>query len=433
MTKRRRLTAVLLAVLLLLALVPAEAQPIIISTAQAVSRSDIDKLKKNKTEIVSQRKDVESKIAKLRDDVDSAIEKRKLLDDQIALTEQEITSTEALIASYEAMLEQIAAELEQNIQDEAEQYALFCERARVMEEAGTTSYWSVLFRATDFSDLLSRLSDVQEVMNYDQNVLDSLRRLRAGIEAKQLYQEQLLAEAEEAKAELEAAKATLAAKRKEANELVVQLQNDVEASEKLLKQKEAAEAAIDAEMLQKEKELAAQIAAAEKARKEKEAQERAAAAAAAAGSSSPSASVDWTATTGGYIWPESVSKRITSPMGSRNLGFKGASTNHKGVDIGGVGTTTTVKATKSGVVTISKYDSSYGNYVVVQHGTGNTTLYAHMSSRAVKVGDVVEQGQKLGITGSTGVSTGPHLHYEIKEGGVRVNPLNYLPGYIKGW
>ena len=120
-------------------------------------------------------------------------------------------------------------------------------------------------------------------------------------------------------------------------------------------------------------------------------------------------------------------------MGSRNTGIKGASTNHKGVDIGGVGTTTSVVATKAGVVTISQYSSSYGNYVVVQHGPGNTTLYAHMRSRSVSVGDSVTQGQKLGVTGSTGISSGPHLHYEITEGGVRVNPLNYLPGYIKGW
>ena len=92
-----------------------------------------------------------------------------------------------------------------------------------------------------------------------------------------------------------------------------------------------------------------------------------------------------TATKGGYIWPETVSRRITSPMGGRNTGIPGASTNHKGVDIGGVGYTTNVLATKAGVVITSKLSSSYGNYVVISHGPGNTTLYAHMSSRAVKV------------------------------------------------
>ena len=415
--KRRTLTAALLAVLAFLSLLPAELPVGLTGTAQAVTQSDIDKLKNEKKEAANQRKDVENQISKLKNDINGAIEKRTKLDEQIAATEREIASTEALIASYEQMLAQIAEELVQNQEEEAEQYALFCERARVMEESGTTSYWSVLFKADSFSDLLSRLSDVQEVMNYDQQVLDSLRRLRSGIEAKQDYQEQLKAEAEEAKADLQAAKASLDAKRKEANDLVIQLQADMEASEELLKQKEAAEAEIQSEIKKKEKERADKIAA-----------ERAAAAAAAG-----SQAVDWTATTGGYIWPESVSKKITSPMGSRNTGIPGASTNHKGVDIGGVGTTTTVVAAKAGTVIISKYSSSYGNYVVISHGPGNTTLYAHMSSRSVSEGATVSQGQAIGVTGNTGISRGAHLHYEITEGGARVNPLNYLPGYIKSW
>ena len=415
--KRRTLTAALLAVLAFLSLLPAELPVGLTGTAQAVTQSDIDKLKNEKKEAANQRKDVENQISKLKNDINGAIEKRTKLDEQIAATEREIASTEALIASYEQMLAQIAEELVQNQEEEAEQYALFCERARVMEESGTTSYWSVLFKADSFSDLLSRLSDVQEVMNYDQQVLDSLRRLRSGIEAKQDYQEQLKAEAEEAKADLQAAKASLDAKRKEANDLVIQLQADMEASEELLKQKEAAEAEIQSEIKKKEKELADKIAA-----------ERAAAAAAAG-----SQAVDWTATTGGYIWPESVSKKITSPMGSRNTGIPGASTNHKAVDIGGVGTTTTVVAAKAGTVIISKYSSSYGNYVVISHGPGNTTLYAHMSSRSVSEGATVSQGQAIGVTGNTGISRGAHLHYEITEGGARVNPLNYLPGYIKSW
>ena len=417
--KKRRLTALLLAVLLLLAM----AEPVgLVEEARAVTQSDIDKLKKEKKDAAGERKDVENQISKLKDDIDGAIAKRTKLDQQIAATEREIASTEALIAGYEQMLAQIAEELVQNEKDEAEQYALFCERARVMEESGTTSYWSVLFKADSFSDLLSRLSDVQEVMDYDQHVLDSLRRLRSGIEAKQAYQEQLVEEAEEAKAELQSAKASLDAQRKEANAIVVQLQSDMAAQEKLLKEKENEEAAIQQEIKKKEKELADRLA--------REAAERAAAAAAAGGSSG---STSWTATTGGYIWPESASKKITSPMGSRNTGIPGASTNHKGVDIGGVGTTTTVVAAKAGTVIISKYSSSYGNYVVISHGPGNTTLYAHMSSRSVSEGATVSQGQAIGVTGNTGISRGAHLHYEITEGGSRVNPLNYLPGYVKSW
>ena len=120
-------------------------------------------------------------------------------------------------------------------------------------------------------------------------------------------------------------------------------------------------------------------------------------------------------------------------MGSRYTGIPGASTNHKGVDIGGVGYTSEVHAAKAGTVIVSQYSSSYGNYVVVSHGSGNTTLYAHMSSRKVSEGDYVNQGDVLGITGSTGISSGPHLHFEITENGERVDPLTYLTGYVKAW
>ena len=131
---------------------------------------------------------------------------------------------------------------------------------------------------------------------------------------------------------------------------------------------------------------------------------------------------------GGYIWPVN-SRYITSTMGGRNSPGGIGSTNHKGTDIGRVGYTSSIYAAKSGTVIVSQYSSSYGS--------GNTTLYAHMSSRKVSVGQYVNQGDVIGITGSTGNSTGPHLHFEVTENGVRVNPLNdgaepkmgYLTGY----
>ena len=404
--KTRRKLAGLLAALLLLALLPPAQDAGLVPTAHAVTQKEIDNLKDDAKGLKSERQDIESQLSKLKNDKNDAIKKRNLLDDQIAVTVREIENIASQISGYEALLEQTAYELEVNQQQEADQYELFCNRARAMEKSGTTSYWAVLFKASSFSDLLSRLSDIQAVMNYDQSVLDELRRIHVEIEEKQAYQEALKGEAEEAKKDLESKKAELDEQRKAADQMVKELQADQEAAELLLQEKEKEEARIQQEIKKKERELAEQMAAAQ---------------------------MNWTATAGGYIWPETKSKRITSPMGGRDTGIKGASTNHKGVDIGGVGYSTNVLATKAGIVTISKRSSSYGEYVVIQHGPGNTTLYAHMSSRAVKEGDVVSQGQVIGVTGSTGISSGPHLHYEITEGGSRVNPLNYLPGYIKAW
>lgn len=395
---RRKATALVLAALLLLAAAPA--QPLL-PTARAVTQSDIDGLKEDKKGLNKEKKEIEDQLAQLRNDKATAIQRRTLLDQKIDLTVKEIAATESEIAGYEALLDQTAFELAENEQEEARQYALFCERARVMEEAGTTSYWAVLFKADSFSDLLSRLSDVQEVMNYDQGVLDELRRLQESIRAKQEEQEELMAQTEEAKTELEAHKADLDQQRTEAEALVAEIEENVDEYQEQLDELNAEREQIQAEIVKKSNELAQQM--------------------------------NMTATKGGYIWPETVSRRITSPMGGRNTGIPGASTNHKGVDIGGVGYTTNVLATKAGVVITSKLSSSYGNYVVISHGPGNTTLYAHMSSRAVKEGDTVTQGQIIGVTGDTGISRGAHLHYEITENGSRVNPLDYLPNYIKGW
>ena len=402
--KKKRIFACVMALLMALALVPGEGPWL--PAAQAVTQGDIDALKKDARAIDSKKKELQSELASLQKQQADAIAQRNNLDAQIELTVQEIANTESQINGYAALLDQTAYELEENRREEAERYELFCRRARAMEKEGTTSYWAVLFKAEDFSDLLSRLSDIRVVMNYDQSVLDDLRSIRAEIEAKQAEQEELLAASEEAKASLEAQKAALDQQREEANALVKRIQADVAAQAELVKAREAEEAEIQKQIKKKEQELAEQMRA---------------------------AAMNWSATAGGYIWPETASKRITSPQGQRNTGIKGASTNHKGVDIGGVGYTTSVLATKAGIVITAERSSSYGNYVVISHGPGNRTLYAHMSSLSVKEGDTVTQGQVIGITGSTGISSGPHLHYEIFENDSRVNPLDYLPGYIKAW
>lgn len=370
-------------------------------TASAVTQSDIDNLESEASSLAQQRKALKSELANLKNDKANAVYRRNLLDQQIEVTEKEITNTEHQISGYEALLSQTAYELEENQAQEAEQYALFCQRARMMEEQGTPSFWEVLFSAEDFSDLLGRLSDVQMVIDYDQSLMDDIMALRGEIETKQETQEQLKGESEAAKTKLEEQKVDLSNQREEANQLVKEIEANVEEYAEALQQVQDEEEQIQKEIVKKTEELAAQLG--------------------------------WSTSVGGYIWPCTTSRRITSPMGGRNTGIPGASTNHKGVDIGGVGYTTNVLATKAGVVITSKHSSSYGNYVVISHGRGNTTLYAHMSSRAVSEGQTVSQGQVIGISGSTGISSGPHIHYEITENGSRVDPLNYLPGYIKAW
>ena len=389
----RLLTALLLA----LTLTAAELTP-----ALAVTQADIDALKNDAADLTSQRKELESKLDALKDDKSQALAKKQLLDQKVTNTAAQIKNVEAQIADYAALITQTEAELLDAQQQEEDQYELFCTRVRAMEERGKVSYWSVLFKAESFTDLLGRLDIVNEIMDADQAVIDQLQALQVEIEEKKASLEASKAESEAAKADLVAKKTELDAQRKEAIALVNEINDNENEYKETLDELDKEEERIQAMIVKKSKELAAQQAAQN------------------GGTSN--------AALGGYIWPVS-SHYITSTFGGRASPGGIGSTNHKGIDIGRVGYTTEIHAAKAGTVIVSQYSSSYGNYVVVSHGSGNTTLYAHMSSRKVSVGAYVNQGDVLGITGSTGHSTGPHLHFEISENGVRINPLNYLTGY----
>ncbi len=395
---------------LTLCLVLADLSP----TAAAVTQADIDALKSDAKGLAQEKKDIQAQIDKLSSDISTTMERKRLLDGQIGVTEQEIANKEEEIATYEALIAQTAAELADAEAREEAQYELFCKRVRAMEEQGKVEYWSVLFRANSFSDLLGRLDVVNEIMEYDQRVIEDLKTLQAVTAGKKAELEGQKNASEEAKAELETKKLDLDRRREEANALVVKLQQ----------QKKDQEDAMD-DLSEEEAEVQARIKALIKKMEEEEAARRA-----AAGQSGP------TSNPGGYIWPVN-SRYITSTVGGRASPGGIGSTNHKGTDIGRVGYNSSIYAAKAGQVIISEYSSSYGHYVVVYHGPGNSTLYGHMSSRKVSVGQQVKQGDVLGITGSTGRSTGPHLHFEIKENDTIINPLNdgaapkkgYLTGY----
>ena len=380
-----------------------------LAPALAVTQSDIDALKKESSSLSSEKKELQAKLDALAEDKSTAMERKNLLDQQIANTSAQISNVEEQIQQYAALISQKEEELAEAEAQEEAQYQLFCERVRAMEKRGTVSYWSVLFNAESFTDLLSRLDFINEIMASDQRVIDDLKALQEEIEEAKTTLEDSKAQEESAKAELVSKKKELDTQRSEANAVIQQLTASENETEAVLSEMEAEEEAIQAEIQRLSRELAAQQAA-------------------------NGQSVE--SNPGGYIWPVS-SRYITSTMGGRTSPGGIGSTNHKGTDIGRVGYTSSVYASKAGTVIVATYSSSYGNYVVISHGSGNTTLYAHMSSIKTSVGAYVNQGDVIGITGSTGNSTGPHLHFEITENGVRVNPLSHgaepRMGYLSGY
>ena len=356
--------------------------------------AQIAALEQKKREQQEKLKDLEKQIAEAKAKKEDVMVTKKLLDqrnqlllEQIDDTQNQIDDAAAQIARYELL--------------EQEQYELFCQQVRSEEERGSLSYLSVLFKATSMADLLNRMEFVNEVAEYNKTLIAAMKETRENIKAE--------------KTEMEAKEAQLGEQQDELQgklDETTKLMNEYAADQKALERMHAAEEkAAD--------EIDAQIARL-------------------------IADSDVVPGSEGFIWPVSTSKMISSPIGSRVAPGGFGSTNHKGVDICNVGYTSSVYATKSGRVLLtnsSGWGGGYGNYVVIDHGGGLTTLYAHMSVVKVSPGDTVSQGTVIGVTGNTGASTGPHLHYEVrtttivngKSVTVYQNPLNYLPGYIAAW
>lgn len=399
---KKKIARILLVLAVFASLTLTELTPLsLVQDASAVTQADIDKLKDELSGMNSEKSQLEKELKSIQNDKSAALAQKENIDKQINLLQSEIKGVESLISEYETLITQTEQEIRENEEEEARQYEKFCERVRSMEERGTVSYWSVLFDSASFSDLLSAMDFISEIMDSDQKVIDDLRALREQIEQKKASLETSLAEQQSAKETLVAKKSELNAQRAEAEKVLAELKANEAQYKQILSEKDAAMERQQAEIVRLSRELAEKNG-------------------------------NTTVTYGGYIWPCS-SKYITSPLGARYTGIAGASRNHAGIDIGRVGYTTQAVAAKAGTVIISAYNKYRGNYVVVSHGSGNTTTYQHLSSRSVSVGTYVAQGQVVGITGTTGVSSGPHLHFEITENGKIINPLKYLTDYIKGW
>lgn len=422
--------------------------------AQAASRSAIESLQSQQASLTVQKAELQKKLDGIRSSQGQALNKKNLVEQQLNVLNQQIQVSENLLAQYVRQITEKEAELEQAKAKEAEYQAEFEQRVRAMEERGNVSYWSVLFQASDFSDLLDRIDMIGEIMDADDQVLDQLAEARqavvqakADLEASRQGQQETLAQQQSQQAQLQVQQA-------EVDQLIQEIatQGDVYAKqiEKLeASQDDVAQQIAEAEAIY-QKQLAAEKAAAEqaaqKAAAEKAAAEKAAAAAKAAAekaaqqkqqtssssgggsTSSGSQSSQTTASASGFLWPIASSHRVTSPFGWRTHPITGRQHLHGGIDIAAPNGTP-ILAAKAGVVVISQYGSSYGNYVVLSHPDGTRTLYAHMSQRSVSAGDTVRQGQTVGLVGSTGSSTGNHLHFETWTGSSsssRVNPMQFF-------
>ncbi len=424
MSKRKRkivtiVACVLAGIMILTILISALAT---VASAVEPSEEAIKELKQ-KAAVLSQKKsELQSEIDEYLSEKTSILDQIELLDKRYLNTQETIDNLEEQIDLYNDLVAVKEEEIRVASANEQEQFERYKARIRAMEENGTTSYLSILFGANDFSDMLGRIDIISEVMDADKRMADDLTAARNALEEAKAGYEEVITGLEDTKNELEALKVELDAEKEESIKLVEALEGNIDELNKMYDEEDAAEEAIWDEINEMQAELdrraeEARKKAEEEARRKQELENSAA----------------YIVSTGSFIWPSAVSRKVTSPYGMRYHPTLYVWRMHSGIDIGGADYGTDILAADGGVVSVATYGSGYGNYVMINHGNGIMTLYAHMSKYYVSVGDVVKQGDVIGAVGSTGVSTGPHIHFEIRINGSTVDPLQYFSNYIKGW
>lgn len=392
----RIVAAVIASILALLLILPFVLDIFLYSGVSAAS--SVSSLNQKLDSLEKKQADLQKKLKNIESQQKSVQEKKDALDQKIKLTNEEIATISSLIAALDKEIAQNQAEIDALQADVDQKYDLFKERIRVMEEEGSVSYLSVVLSADSFASMLTRAEIVNSIIDHDKKLIDEVKAAKAKIEEQQTKVEADRKVQADAKAKLDAKKASLQSQKSQANSLLSSLNSKEEEYKKAYNEAESAMNSAKAEL----KKLL--------------------------GTSSSSSSKN-TYTSIKFTWPTPGYSRITSPYGTRFDPIFKTKKMHTGVDIGAPMSATIVAAASGKVVVAGWSSRGYGNYVVIQHEGSFSTLYAHMSKILVTKGQTVSKGTTIGKVGSTGYSTGPHLHFEVLINGDDVNPMQY---YRKG-
>lgn len=429
MKKQKRFVSILAGIMafvmvltLVIGLLPTRAS----AASSSQIRSQINKLQTEKKKIQSEISELKKQYEANNDEIKDIVAKKNNIDQQVGLLNTQVQNINDEIAAFSLLI----ADKQDELDHAQERYDVMNDeykvRIRAMEEDGNLSYWEVLFKASSFSNLLDRLNMVDEIAASDTR---RLRELAKAADEVNAAKEELAAE----KAELEVSRQELAEtqkelddKRAEADEVIKELIAKGEEIEGLKEELESEDEELLKQIAQMEKEYTAAKAA------EWAAYMATMTTVATVPAQNPSGGTTSSSTTvpvGSTSWIRPCSyKMVSSPFGLRNSPTAGASTYHQGIDLA-ADAGTPIYAARSGMVTASTYSNSAGYYVTINHGDGFSSIYMHMTNYVVRAGAAVAQGQLIGYVGSTGISTGNHLHFGIAKNGAYVNPCSYVSLY----
>lgn len=378
----------------------------------AVRAASSAEIKEQLNELKAQNKEIQAQIDAVRSQYDAnaseireLVNKKNAIDQEIGLLHQQVINMTEQIRSYGQLIADSQDELEASEIRLDEMNQKHKERVRAMEEQGTLSYWQVIFEARDFTDLLDRFNMVDEIAEADQKRLEEIKIAADILTANQMNLAEEKAGLEESQQILAQAEADLDNARSESDDILRELVKKQDEFQVLLDESEDLQDDLMKQIAKKQNEL-------QQAQRQEELVKL------ALQGQNPPCSAKWATPVSGYT--------ITSAFGMRVHPVYGYARMHNGIDMA-CPTGTPIYASRGGTVTAASYQAGgAGYYVSIGHGDGFASIYMHMTHFVVSAGQNVAQGQLIGYVGSTGVSTGPHLHFGISYGGTYVNPMAYL-------
>ena len=367
------------------------------------NQEEINELEEQREETLKEINNLKNSINNVKEEIDELKTEKNTIQKYINQLDQKIGTLTTKITDFENKIEEKKEDIEETKVhlEEAKiecdkQYDLMKKRIQFIYENPAGSFWEVFFSAESLADVLNRADHVLSMSGNERQRMDDLVEIKEEIA---LQEKTLEAELEE----LSMMQEELEQQKKQVNDTINKKKGELSSKAAEITDASAEQSDYQKQLKEQERlldEIEDQIARA----------------------ANPDA---YTGSTTGFIWPCPAYTRISSYFGPRPQPVPGASTNHKGIDLAAP-YGSNILASAAGVVTTAKYSASAGNYVVIAHGNGMSTVYMHASSLLVSVGQTVSQGQVIAKVGSTGYSSGNHLHFGVIKNGTYVNPLGYI-------
>lgn len=368
-------------------------------------KDQITDLKVENAVIQAQIDSVRSQYNANASEIQALVDKKNAVDQEIALLHDQVLNINEQLRIYGQMISDAQERLDDANLRLAQLNRQYKERIRAMEEEGEITYWQVIFESSNFTDMLDRMNMVDEIAAADTQRLVDLQVASATVEENQRILNEEMLDLQETRQQLSDSEEMLKVKRTESDDILRELIAQQSEFQAVLDEASKIQDDLLTEIAQKQKELQA-------------AQYKEELVKMALKGENPPSNATWIEPVSGYT--------ISSPFGNRKSPTAGASSNHKGVDMA-CPSGTPIYATRAGTVTVASYQAGgAGYYVSINHGDGFASIYMHMTRYVVSKGQSVAQGELIGYVGSTGVATGPHLHFGVSYGGTYVNPMAYL-------